>query len=307
MIFKHLRAAVQTNDTSIISFVASTITSHLAPALTPGQPLADVLVYSVESSDKISLLRASDVLGAACRLAVEVSETAATSFAGDFLVPLFQHVASGPMTSKGSLIIINQTIDSVPVNATPEAELLLAITSQLASADYASIRSSIFVSHWLKKRATKSSQADAVERSMLSCLLPDLTNDDESAHSIVMARNLSKYLLPAVFKAFPKSCLILLDMLQRTETTDDEAEDNGARFRSWIRVASLGSTLGVISLADLARSRVVDAIGHADPEIRRQAFELLAGQQDTNVLLSEDTVALFKLVLEYNSVLPASK
>ena len=256
--------------------------------------MAEVLIYSVDSSDKISLLRASDVLGAACRLALDLAQSRDPT-GRDLLVPLFQHVANGPLTGKGSLVIINQTIECVPLDVVPEDDLLKKVVSQLASADYASIRSSIFAAHWLKKVAGNSANTNVIEQDMLQGILPHLTNDDGSAHSIVMARNLSKYLLPAVFKAFPKSCLTLLGLLESDGAHG--GEEDGARFRSWIRVASLGSSL----------TQVMDAIGHADPEIRRQAFELLAGQHDTNAVLSAESFELFKLVLQYNAVLPASR
>jgi hypothetical protein len=266
-------------------------------------------VYGVENSDKISLLRASDVLGAACRLAVDLARSRDRAGA-DILVPLYRHIASGPMTSKGSLIIVNQIIASVPVDAVPEEQFLPKIISQLAAADYASIRASIYVEHWQKKVSAPSADAEHLEREMLLTFLPHLIENDDSAQSIVMARNLSKYLLPALFKAFPKSCSILLTLLESagagTEIDDTEANRTG-RFRSWIRVASLGSSLGAVRLLDLPGDKIDAAKEHKDFEIRRQLFEMAAGQNDKNALLAPGMWDLFHSIISSNAVPPASR
>lgn len=267
---------------------------RIAPAFIPTGAIAALLLAHLDHPNKPNQLRAADVLGAAARFVGDLPiPNTSTSSHTNLLVPLFQAACQAGASRRANLVIINTLVDVVPAQAIPDG-LLDSFLDFLGSSDSANLRSTITTSLLSKRRNSDSLDVD---RTMLEPLLPYL---DPSRNSPTVMVNLTRYVFPALFKSYPSSLSCLLNLL------GDPGDGRDDLLPAWVPVASLGVSLGHVSVRDLPSSSLREAMTHQDPRVRLRAYELVTGCKDVVQLLDTDMIELAKGALCQNAVLPSS-
>lgn len=280
----------------------------LGPALRPGGSVAEILMSSLESTDRTTQIRAGDILAAACRLADSLPlPPNSGSDHQSIIVPLFRFIAANGVTTRPSLMAVNVLLEHVPDSVVPN-NLLDNLLSDLEVTESANVRCSI-IANLLSRRRTKSPDSNnaANDNYMLEPVISFVKSTLGAPHLV----NFSRYLLPSLFKLQPSSAKVLLRILdssavssyEMTNGTERSSHDSKSTFSLWILVASLAVSLDVIDLYELPQMAIQDAILHQEPENRLRAFQLLVASKD---LLSTETMDLLIQSLSWNSVLPAS-
>jgi hypothetical protein len=294
-LFRQLRAlSAATGDVLLPQPIQDLVHDKIAPAFIPTGPLATLILVHLDHPSKPNQLRAADVLGAAARFVDDLPiPNTSTSSHTNLLVPLFQAACQAGASRRANLVIINTLVDVVPAHAIPEG-LLDSFLECLGSSDSANLRSTITTSLLSKRR---SSDSPDVDRTMLEPPVPYL---DPSRNSPTVMINLTRYVFPALFKSYPSSLSCLLHLLGSPGDGRDDL------LPAWVPVASLGVSLGHVSIRDLPSSSLREAMTHQDPQVRLRAYELVTGCKDVLQLLETDMIELAKEALCQNAVLPSS-
>lgn len=251
--------------------------------------MADLLITNVEHANKPQQLRAADCIQAAARLATVSNDISPKTIS---LIPLFLLSYRSGLVTKPNVVIASYLLEAVPESSIPD-DLLDIVLDGLKLADNGSYRANIVVGVMEKARsAGQHTSNDDVIRPILPLF--------GSSVSSATTTNMHRYLLPALFKAFPTSLSTLLSMLaSQTETGEDT-------FTSWVSIASLGISLGLLSLGELLQQDLHDALGHEDPAVRLKAYEMVTGCKDVTQLLDARTMQLAKAAMLINAILPGS-
>lgn len=206
------------------------------------------------------------------------------------LVPLFQHACTPRVLGKLEMTLINVLLPHVPDSIVPD-DLLDKLKVDFDSLDSANLRCNI-ISNLLLLQSEDVEDDDERDRAILQPLLPLFDEDSQPPGALL---NLTRYLLPSLFTAQPSLSASLLAALARDAT--------GSTFSGWVSVAALGVSSGSMDITELPQQDLLDAIAHADSDIRLRAFQLLAGCKD---LLRDAVVDLIKQSLSYNAILPSA-
>lgn len=236
---------------------------------------------------KAHQFRALECTHAVARLASALSESGSGVIS---LEPLFLVGYRSGMINKPSLLIVSNLLEAVSESAVPE-DLLPAMLDGLKLPDNGTLRAGIIVGILEKRRSGPTPLSD---QDIVHLVLPLLG----SSTSTNIKNNMNRYLLPSLFKAFPGTLPALLAALAAAD--DDET------FTSWVSVASLGVSLGLLELDQVPAKDLRDALSHEDAAVRLKAFDVVTGCKDSCKLLTEGVITLVKEALLVNAILPGS-
>ncbi|ORY34822.1 putative death-receptor fusion protein-domain-containing protein [Naematelia encephala] len=285
-LLRQLESGLQLDDQQAL---ADTAQVRLQPALLPDGVLGSLIRTSLDGPTKVHQLRAGDVLQAVAKVVDLLPPPVQGNSKGtsDILAPLFLSAARSGISVRSNLKIISVLLNHVPSRVIPD-NLLGDLLDELTVGDLASLRCGIIVGLLCRR-----SEAFGNDEAVIDPLLPYF----DSRRSAAVLTNLVRYLLPPLFKARPSTLQIMLERLRSPSNTDVDW------FPAWISIASLGVASGHISLENLPRDDLENAIGHEDPEVRLRAFQLVTGGKG---LLRQSTVALIKQCMLWNEVLPGA-
>lgn len=310
VLFRQLKATlVWANERPEAEAISEMVHARLAPAIRPGESIADIISTNMDSSHKTAQLRAGDVLLAACRMADSLPPPASSgSTPTSILDPLFTLILDSGTSSRLSLVTINIMIEHVSPSTIP-VNILDDMLHDLDSMDSSSLRCSIIVKLLPRRRGTVPSDVEETkERYRLEKLIPYF----DSSRPPMTLTNLTRYLLPMLFKAHPSSAKELLQILghpvRKPSVPDSDSKrirspSQDKTFSSWVSVASLAVSLGHVDIEDLPELDLSEAVAHEDPDVRLRAFHLLAGVKD---LLRPRTMDLTKESMRWNATLPSA-
>ncbi|WRT69593.1 uncharacterized protein IL334_006582 [Kwoniella shivajii] len=267
--------------------VVSLTENHLVPAFIPGGILASLVLNNLESTLKLQQQRASEALSSAGKLSMLLpGPSTSTSESTTFVVPLFQQAIHGGISRKSNLTIISTLLEYIPLSIIPN-NLIDDLLDDLVVVECALIRSTLIVN--LLQRLSSGLPENEMKSSVLGKLIPCF--DPTLPHSVMA--NMNRYLLPALFKSDPTYVPNLLDTLRSCAKL----------FGTWVTVASLGLSLGLVKVTDLPREDLRDALAHEDADIRIKAFELVSGSK---AHFSQDVLELIKEGFRWNDALPSA-
>ena len=128
---------------------------------------------------------------------------------------------------------------------------------------------------------------------MLGPIIPYLTTSMYSSKVLI---NITRYLLPNLFKTYPASALSLLKILSDI----DDSSNTSRTFSARISVAAVAVSLGVVNIEDLPENLILQSITHEEDQVRLKAFQILGASKEP---LQARTIGLIQEILICNSVL----
>jgi hypothetical protein len=285
VLLKQLRQALPLVSGLELDSLLLSIGETLNPAVQPGGIIAELIIVNLEHQTKANLIKAIECCHTLARLA-----SALSTYPGDVLnvEPLFTATCNSGLINKPALMLVENLLEAIPRFSVP-SDLLPTILEGLELQDNGVIRTNIIDGILSKKQGTSPIPPNEI----IDLILPLL----DSPSSMNLTNNVNRYLLPALFKSFPHVLLPLLSTL--SEGSDDT-------FSSWISIASLGISLGILTVDRLPSSDLHDALGHEDAAVRLKAYDGITGCKDSGMLLTEGVMALVKEALEVNAILPGS-
>jgi hypothetical protein len=293
VVLRRIREICSTNSAGLNeSSMIELVYIHLAPAVLPGGILAKAISDGINSSAKPVHVRTAEALQSLGKLVDTVPPPkASASNPTNMLVPFFLDTIASGLSSKGSLTIINILLPYIPLAEVPEV-LLERLVKEMYAIDLGNLRGPI-ISQLIIRNLEEAANAEKEQR-ILGSLFPLFS---PTAPATTMT-NVHRYLLPPLFAARPSIIHSLLLMLG-----GGESGRSADYFAAWTSVASLGVSVGHITVTELPEQDVQNAMVHSDPDVRLKAFQLITGSKD---LLDERTETLVRKSLLWNRVLPDS-
>ena len=266
--------------------LTDTVHEHLVPAFRPEGSIISQVLIQLGSSSKPHTARANEALTAIGHLSTALPPpSTCSSLSQNFLVPFFSWLCSKGLKNKADLAAGLCIVDRLPDNALPQ-NLLHRLLDDLSLSTYPNLRS-LMIAKLLSRRSYCTANAFVI-------LLPLL---EEGRVPETTSLNVSRHLLPTLFRENRDACSQLLGLLESPAGPIDEQF-----FPAWIAVASAGMSEGILDLEGLPYEALSTGTAHHDPDVRLRAFRLIAM---TKNILSSTAVDLVKLAFSSNVILPS--
>ncbi|WVQ75014.1 hypothetical protein IAR50_004622 [Cryptococcus sp. DSM 104548] len=273
----------------IDSTFQSLISSDIAPALQPGSRFATIIANNLDHPQKVQQTRSTEVLSAAGKLAVHSQ----MSYSSNFMVPLFQGFTRDDLSSRANMSALHALLPYMPIGAVP-SKLLEDLQGEIPLTHNASVRC-ILVSDLLLVFAgvsLPSSPKRPLSPEQEGAILLRLSALLSKSQSHGMLSNVTRYLLPRLFSAYPSLFQPLLALVGPPEPV----------INTWVAIASLGVSNGLVRIEDLQRDEIRLALESDDADTRLRAFDLVAGKKD----YAEGVLQLIQESFVCNEALPSA-